>query len=158
MRMSKIHAWITTEGSCALFVNGNAADASVNQSPLSFVCAKLVDSIQPIDQETRDGAFSETLALSFFCGQHRSFEDTNAGPGGLIRNLLAQLLKAYRDFDLAPIHRLLQIHASDVNEFCAVFVSLVRQIPSRIKVFCIIDAITFYEESRSRRDETYAVV
>ena len=158
MRLPKMHAWITAEGSCALFVNGNAVDTLVNQSPLSFVCAKLVDSIRPIDRESRDGAFSETLALSFFCGQHRSFEDTDAGPRGLIRNLLAQLLKAYRDFDLALIRRLLQVHASDVNGFCAVFASLVRQVPPRIKVFCIIDSVTFYEESRSRRDETYTIV
>ena len=77
-------------------------------------------------------------------------DDPAAGPAGLMRNLLAQLVLSYSAFQIATMTRLLDIDPFEVGELCAMFADLIEQLPRRYLVFCIIDGMTLYEDSPTR--------
>ena len=156
MQSPKLHAWIKATSSSALFANGNY-DPSVRQSPLSFVCAKLVDSIYPATEGAQQKA-NGIIAHAFFCGQHLSSKDPASGVAGMMRSLLAQLLVAYSGFELAVVSPLRHIGSDDVESMCEIFATLILQIPENTMVFCIIDAMTFHEDSSARSKEAQKVV
>lgn len=153
MRSHKLQSWITATESSALFVNANHK-GSRRQQPTSFICAKLVDSIMPrVEPESQ-----MTLPLAFFCCEHLQKDDPDCGPAGMMRNILAQLLLAYRDFDLRTIQRMQNLDYDDVNDLCDIFDILITQLPQYIVVFCIIDAISFYEDNATVCEEASIVV
>lgn len=76
----------------------------------------------------------------------------------MMRGLLAQLLLAYRDFDLGSIQRMQNLDFDDVNDLCHVFDQLIDQLPHNIVVFCVIDAISFYEDKPTVREEASILV
>ena len=76
--------------------------------------------------------------------------DPAAGPAGMMRNLLAQLLLSYSAFKLPTVKRLLGLDAFEVGELCNAFADLIEQLPRRYLVFCIIDRVTLYEDSSTR--------
>ena len=66
----------------------------------------------------------------------------------MMRNLLSQLLLSYLDFDLDIIQRMQRtLDYSSVNDLCDIFDLLIAQLPLYLVVFCIIDSISFYEDS-----------
>ena len=146
MASPQLQTWLTTPQSSALFINGNH-DASGRQSPLSYICSKLIDSMC---SSVGDSGHSSILACVFFCGQHMDPDDPTVGPAGMMRNLLAQLLLSHNAFKLATIQRLLDIDPSQVGELCTLFAALIEQLPRRYVVFCIIDGMTLYEDSPTR--------
>ena len=77
-------------------------------------------------------------------------DDSAAGPAGMIRNLLAQLVLGHSAFQLTTIKRLLDVDPSEVGELCTIFADLIEQLPRRYLVFCIIDGMTLYEDSPTR--------
>lgn len=156
MQSPKLHAWITDTDSSVLLINGNY-NGSARQSPLSFVCAKLVDSIQPPLQEDQPKNPS-IFAHAFFCGQHLDSKDPDTGLDGLMRSLIAQLLVAYPKFDYSTVQRLRHINPDSVRSLCEIFFVLVMQIPTETMVFCMIDGITFYESSPTRLKDAHKVV
>lgn len=156
MQSPTLHSWITSTGSSALFVNGNHG-TSARQSPLSFVCAKLMDSICPATNDIQ-GESKGIMAQVFFCGQHLSSKDPDSGIAAVVRNLLAQLLISNSEFDVATVRQLLEIDPDEVVDLCAVFSELVMQIPQKKMVFCIIDAMTFHEDSSTRCKEAMKLV
>ena len=156
MRSHKLQKWITSTDSSALFINANHK-GSTRQQPTSFISAKLVDSMTP----SSSSALSEprmTLPLAFFCGEHLQKDDPDAGPAGMMRSLLAQLLLAYRDFDLRTIQQMQHLDYDDVNNLCDIFDLLITQLPPYILVVCILDAISFYEDSASVCEEARIIV
>ena len=68
--------WITPTASRPLIVNGHmhSSEEEIRQSPLSFVCAKLVDSIPPRTSSQPAGSRG-IFAVRWFCGQHTDFHD-----------------------------------------------------------------------------------
>lgn len=156
MRSHKLQKWITSTDSSALLINANYK-GSTRQQPTSFICAKLVDSITPSPSNTQL-EFRVTLPLAFFCGEHLQKDDPDSGPDGLMRSLLAQLLLAYRDFDLRTIQHMQDLNYDDVNDLCDVFDQLITQLPHYIVVFCVVDAISFYEDSPAVCEEASIVV
>lgn len=152
MHHPKLQAWIVTPASSALFVHGNHKP-STRQQPTAFVCAKLVRSIQAKEDKP-----SNTIALSFFCGEHVRSNDPDSGVDGLMRNLLAQLLTAYLDFDLRAILRMRDLDYHDVGDLCAIFERLVMQLPPHIVVFCVIDNINIYEDNAARCEDAELVM
>ena len=156
MQAPQLHAWITSTTSSALLVNGNH-DASARESPLSFVCAKLVDSIHPT---AKDGQTQPVgiMAYAFFCGHHLNSKDPDSGIPGMLRSLITQFLLGYADFDLATVRRLRQVDPDNVKSLCEAFAMLVAHVPENTMVFCIIDAITFHEDSPARCKEAQKVV
>ena len=142
----QLRTWLTTPQPSALFINGNH-DASARQSPLSYVCGKLIDSMSsPVE----GSGHPWILACAFFCGQHMDLDDPASGPAGMMRSLLARLLLNYSVFKLTTIKRLLNIDPSEIGELCSAFADLIAQLPRRYVVFCIIDGLTLYEDSPSR--------
>lgn len=155
MQSPKVHAWIKVPESSILFVNGNETS---RQSPLSFVCAKLLDTIQSTTNMNQR-ASSSVSAHGFFCGQHLHPNDLYEGIDGMMRSLLGQLLVAHRKFELTTIERLQNIDRSNVDNLCEMYFRLIMQLPAQETVFCIVDAMTFHEGSRSRcREEALTVV
>ena len=156
MRSHKLQKWITSTDSSALFINANHK-GSARQQPTSFVSAKLVDSMTP----SSSSALPEprmTLPLAFFCGEHLQKDDPDSGPAGMMRSLLAQLLLAYRDFDLRTIQRMQSLNYDDVNDLCDIFGLLITQLPPYVLVLCILDAISFYEDSATVCEEASIIV
>ena len=156
MRSHKLQKWITSTDSSALFINANHK-GSARQQPTSFISAKLVDSMTP----SSSSALHEprlTLPLAFFCGEHLQKDDPDSEPAGMMRSLLAQLLLAYRDFDLRTIQRMQHLDYDDVNDLCNIFDLLITQLPPYILVFCILDAISFYEDSATVCEEASVIV
>ena len=146
MRSPKLQRWITSTESSALFINANHK-GSIRQQPTSFICAKLVDSITPALRNDPP-APQLTIPLAFFCGEHLSQDDPDSGPDGMMRNLVAQLLLSYSDFNLRTIQHMQQtVNYSSVNDLCDILDLLIAQLPSYIIVFCVIDSISFYEDN-----------
>lgn len=157
MRSHKLQNWITATESSALFVNANHK-GSTRQQPTSFICAKLVDSIMPSPGKGAQPESQMTLPLAFFCSEHLQKDDPDCGPAGMMRNILAQLLLAYRNFDLRAIERMANLNYDNVNDLCDIFDILITQLPQYIVVFCIIDAISFYEDNATVCEEASIVV
>ena len=157
MQSSTLHTWITSSESAALLVNGNY-NTSARQSPLSFVCAKLMDSVRPASSQDARHERNGIIALAFFCGQHLDSKDPDSGVAAVIRNLLAQLLSEKLDFDISIVRELLNLDPDDVQGLCHVFSNLILQIPPKTMVFCIIDAITFHENSSARSKDADKLV
>ena len=68
--------WMTSTVSLPLVVNGHmySSEEEIRQSPLSFVCAKLIDSIPPRTSSQPAGSRG-IFAVQWFCGQHTDFHD-----------------------------------------------------------------------------------
>ena len=156
MRSHKLQEWINSTNSSALFVNANHK-RSTRQQPTSFISAKLVDSMTPSSSSTVPET-QVSLLLAFFCGEHLQKDDPDNGPAGMMRSLLAQLLLAYRDFDLRTIQRMQNLNYDDVTDLCDIFDLLITQLPPHILVFCILDAISFYEDSAKVCEEASIIV
>ena len=159
MQDPSLHAWVKSCVSAILFVNGNFSP-SARRSPLSFVCAKLIDSIQPassgLDSEAQPTCI---IAHSFFCGQHLTPKDPDAGIPALIRSLIAQILVTpHTDFKVSLTKKIPKTDLSDVKALSAIYRDLIMQIPAGTTVFCIIDALTFHEDNKARRRDALALV
>lgn len=156
MRSHKLQKWITATDSSALFINANHK-GSARKQPTSFICAKLANSLM-LSPKNAQSEHRMSLALAFFCGEHLQKDDPDSGPAGMMRSLLAQLLLAYRDFDLRTIQRMQDLNYDDVNDLCDIFDLLIMQLPHYIVVFCVVDAISFYEDSPTVCEEASIVV
>ena len=144
MESQRLHAWLISTQPSALFVNGNH-DASARQSPISYVCAKLMDSICTRATGMRP-RYPLILAQAFFCGQHIDLEDPESGLIGMMRSLLSQLIINYNSFDVSTMRQLMNINSFDIGELCVIFSNLIGKLPRRYPVLCIIDGITLYED------------
>ncbi len=156
MRSPKLRAWITKPESSALFVNGNQ-DLTSKLYSTSFVSTKLVNSIQTTRAATREKG-QVTLVISYFCAKHSLPKDSIGRPTGMMGSLIAQLLYGYPRFD-HDVNKYLQVmDYDDIHDLCNVFELLIDRLPHGKVVFCIIDAIAFYEESKRKREDAKIAV
>ena len=152
MRSHQLQKWITATDSSALFINANH-NGSTRQQPTSFISAKLVDSITASPGETQHEPHL-TLPLASFCGEHLQHDDPDSGPDGMMRNLLAQLLLSYPNFNFQTIQRMQKtLDYSSVNDLCDIFDLLIDQLPPYIVAFCVIDSISFFEDNAAVCEE-----
>lgn len=156
MQSEELQTWLTSAEPSTLFINGNY-DASAQQSPMSYVCSKLMDSICPSPEGMRP-RYSSILAQAFFCGQHADAEDQAMGPVSMMKSLISQLVISYSAFDISTLKWLLEIDPFDVGELCIGFSDLIRQLPRRYLVFCVIDGITLYEDSPDQYEAATGIV
>ena len=156
VKFLQLEEWIATTESSALFINADD-DAPSMMQPTSFICAKLVESIasHPSNAEPESRT---SFPLAFFCGEHLGNDDPSSGPGGMMRNLLAQLLLAYRDFDLRAVLQMQNLNYDDVKDLCHVFDLLITQLPHHIVVYCVVDAVSFYEDNTAMCEEAIDVI
>ncbi|KAL4745413.1 hypothetical protein BDW72DRAFT_186687 [Aspergillus terricola var. indicus] len=151
MQTPKLHTWITTPNSSALFLNLNTPAVSPLHASSSFLPAKLVQSINAQPSES-------IITLAFFCGAHARPTDPHSGPQGTMRSLVAQLLESYPGFDLQTVRRIAQLREDDVHGLCEIFRDLVGQLPPDVAVFCVVDEVTAFEERIGLRESGEEVV
>lgn len=123
----QLHTWLASRKSSALFVNGNH-DASAQQSPLTYVCARLVDTIYR-STAGRYSRYSLVLKQTFFCGLHLKMDEPVAGPIGMMRSLVLQLIKGYNACSMPMVGRQLDINSFNFDDLCHTFTVLIRQLP-----------------------------
>ncbi|KAI9877468.1 MAG: hypothetical protein M1830_003818 [Pleopsidium flavum] len=108
------------------------------RSPMSFLCAKLMDSLQAAEPIT---------TVHFFWGEHiDAYEDYDSSASGMMNSLIAQLLLKFGALDLSIIHNLENFQNNNVTSLCRIFTKLVDQLPMNTVLFRIIDAISYYED------------
>lgn len=133
-----INQWIVETDSAALLVHGNCRRHDPI-SPTSVASAVLVS------------LFKNQLhfiTIQWFCGTYKTGPNGNAR--GMMRSLICQMLSGASfiyDFELQS-----SIDGEDLGELLKLFKKLVRRLPARSVVICIIDGISWYEERRLRDD------
>ncbi|QSS62230.1 hypothetical protein I7I51_04407 [Histoplasma capsulatum] len=153
MQSPKLHSWITESSSSALLVNFNDPKKTASTS---FISAKLTHSIQ---SDVIDPHYPRNIfALFFLCAEHIRPDDPDYGVSGMMRNLIGQLLIAYPDFGMSVIKQIQRTGQDDIRSLCQIFHMMIAQLPPYATVFCVLDAITVYEQNGLLHEEgEYAV-
>ncbi|EEH10615.1 conserved hypothetical protein [Histoplasma capsulatum G186AR] len=153
MQSPKLHSWITESSSSALLVNFNDPKKAASTS---FISAKLTHSIQ---SDVIDPHYPRNIfALFFLCAEHIRPDDPDYGVSGMMRNLIGQLLIAYPDFGMSVIKQIQRTGQDDIRSLCQIFHMMIAQLPPHVTVFCVLDAITVYEQNGLLQEEgEYAV-
>ncbi|KAK7539259.1 uncharacterized protein J3D65DRAFT_618039 [Phyllosticta citribraziliensis] len=152
LRNERLQGFVTAQRSGMLLIHGHGNTTPL--SPVSFVCAKLVESLVVSSEETP----SRILSVAFFCGRHRDeTRDVDAHPPGMLLSMLFQLLEALRhesrEINSRPLQRALKHFEPDnVDSILEVFAGVVKQLPPEVMLFVVADAVVFYED-RHRREE-----
>ncbi len=160
--------WLTSTVSLPLIVNGQmfSSEEKIRQSPLSYFCAKLGDSILPPSTSSQTPKFRAVFVLRWFCGEHTNFFDYGPGktdydahPPGMLSNMLVQLIVQLLECPFLPQLDHLSVPNNDpqLSELCDLFKLLVEALPSGSILFIVIDAI-FYYEDEERREECMEVL
>lgn len=131
--------------SSTLAINANFEEPST-LSPLSF-----------LDSQVAQILFSsnDSILLIYFCSLHAESWDPRASATGLIASLAGQLL-SYPNltFDLSFIDSEKE-QLLEQDDFCVLmqlFLCLLHQLPSDVRIFCIIDEISVYETLERQED------
>ena len=133
-----VEQWLAETESAGLLVHGNGRRHDPI-SAASVASALLVNS------------FANTLnfmTMCWFCGSHIYGRNGNAS--GMMRSLVCQVLSnsSFKyDLDLGS-----GIDGQDISKLLDLFKKLLRQLPDRTVVVCIIDGISYYESHLQRDD------
>ena len=166
MQSEQLQNWVTCGSSSMLHVNGHmflsSGDGEERRSPLSFLCAKLADSLISQAGAELEQDRMKIFAVRWFCGEHIDKGDYDAHPSGMMNSLISQLLvQLYThteadpdpDLDLSSILAIDRRFQNDrCEDLCQIFSDLTRLLPSNTVLFCIVDGIMYYEDSRRRED------
>ena len=160
--------WLTSTVSLPLIVNGQmfSSEGEIRQSPLSYFCAKLIDSVLPSRTSMQAAKNRGIFAVNWFCGQHTNFNDYGPGrsdydahPPGMLNNMLGQLIEQL--LECPSLTQLGNLSVSSNNptlsELCHLFVMLVEALPRGSMLFIVIDGISYYED-KERREECMEVM
>lgn len=143
----QVRGWMSAPASSQLLVHGNYGRGD-HVSGLSLFCASLAGSLAE-----RAPRF---LRVLFFCGLHVDPPAINGHSGGraMIQSFICQLLCQYDFRGRLLLHEASQdrIRQGDVDELCALYERLVRDLPSDVVLFCIIDGIMYYEREEFKED------
>ncbi|RAL07999.1 uncharacterized protein BO97DRAFT_446483 [Aspergillus homomorphus CBS 101889] len=151
--------WMNQEHPDLLLVDANLrAFALDNVSPISLFCATFVLSMAEVRPEE--------VVTHFFCGLHctASLKDYWAGPNGLLRSLICQLLMILHRRDLLSMDFLnsrsfvKQLEEHELYSLCILLHQLVRQFPSETTVYCILDAVCCFDKDLYRSFQVLTTV
>lgn len=145
--------WLKVTASDALLIHGGSADDDTEE-PLSFISSKIITTVQHLEP---------VITIHYFCGLHRDMR-TDSGSGGdaqaMMNSLLGQLVtQAKYEFDLADItqHDLGLLQIDDMKTLCMTFGSLVKQLPPASALFCVLDGVSAFEDSKRDSDMVKAL-
>jgi hypothetical protein len=142
----RFESWLCANRSDVILVDGNSErHGMARYSAMSLVSSALV-------QELNGNHFARTI--SFFCGLHNLPNDDMAGPQGLMRSLVAQLLSMSDmgcDVHLASSH-LDAVSRHDVGALCDLLHQLLTRNRLGTILFCIVDGISLFEVDGWRDD------
>jgi len=162
MTSPDLQSWVASTSCCALLVNGRMAysEHETRHSPLSYFCAKMVDSALSRTLHPGNESNNTIFVVRWFCGQHTNMAtDYDAHPPGMLNNLIAQLVNQCLEGSYPPLISAVSLQdiAPKLSNFCYLFVRLVEALPEGAVVFCIIDGISYYEDT-GRRTECWEVL
>jgi len=144
VRSRKFQDWVVAPASRELLVHGDLKGTQY-VSALSFFCSTLIQSLKEMNR---------FLPVIFFCGRHIDDNDVHAGARGMIKSLIAQLLRQ-RSFDTSLLDREVNISLvkeGDIKQLSALFGWLARQLAEDVTLFCFIDGIKYYERDQYSDD------
>ena len=131
-----------------LLVDGH--DTRGRVSAMSVFCSMLVQALGDIQKQLAAPRTQSTV-LFFTCGAHTQQEDILAGPCGIVRSLVGQLLVFWpgQALDLSFMDEadtlLSDVQENRIEALCYLFQELLRQLPSESVVYCVIDGLSTYE-------------
>ncbi|PVH94902.1 hypothetical protein DM02DRAFT_618276 [Periconia macrospinosa] len=134
--------WISSLLPSTLLVDGYCGESGIGRtSPLSVFCASLGATIARTDR---------SIPLLFFCGKHRNPKyDSLAGPSGLLRSIITQLIlypKATSNSSIPMEQNLWEgIARYDIGALLALFERVLMHVDPYKTVYCIIDSISDYQ-------------
>ncbi|ROT43064.1 hypothetical protein SODALDRAFT_327229 [Sodiomyces alkalinus F11] len=141
IKTDQFRDWLASPMSDLLVADGHSETSYGKTSPVSVFAASFVSSLISTRQ---------SIVLHHFCGAHKAAaSDPLAGPLGLLRSLIMQLL-VYPDlpppalaFVDAELHGRLARHDVDALLYC--FDRILRQSPRGCQVFCVINGVSEFE-------------
>lgn len=156
IKNSTFKAFMTdNRSSSSLLVNGNEDLSNAEGlSPLSLVVARLAR----ISEHTESTC---GLALSYFCAEHGPYGTDNriSTPAGsmmasLTGQLITHMLSRSIEIDLSPLEPKIwaAMKKQNLGVLCSVFYELVKQLPSKTVLLCILDEVALYETGVPQRD------
>lgn len=154
-------AFVTKDASSALLVNGNE-DLSIAEglSPLSLVAARLA-------QISEQSKTTQSLALRYFCAEHNTYgrERQNSSPAevmmaSLTGQLISHMLSRSVDVDLSFLRPgdEAALEKRNLKKMCTVFFELVKQLPPKTILLCVLDEVFLYETGAPGQNDADAVV
>ena len=157
MYSPQFHTWLTSTTSSVLHINGQMffSEYEARQSPLSYTCAKFIDSVLAQARHPPTSTSNPIVVLRWFCGEHTNVRnDYDAHPPGMLNNLLAQLilqlLNLGTDSTLGSLPSL--GHNTTLSDLCGLFVKLTRSLPLGTRLFCMLDGVSYYEDAQRRKE------
>ncbi|KAH8878820.1 hypothetical protein GQ53DRAFT_739674 [Thozetella sp. PMI_491] len=139
--------WFNSNDPEIVYIEGQLDSTQFGKtSPISYFCGNLAEALRVSGRD---------VVLRFFCGQHTAFDDRLGGPRGLIRALLAQLLRLgpTASLDEVSLEGFQGTHdAITMDELCRLFTMLIDGFPAHMTIFCIIDGLSHLEGERWRGD------
>jgi hypothetical protein len=158
VQSDKLRIWLAEGASSrALLVNGHSdLESAEGQSPLSLVDAELIRI-----SERMESAF----VIKYFCGLHKENLDPSPASSsvGLMASLVGQLLSQMlsREFDIdtsfleKPDWK--SVESYDLFTLYMVFRELVKQLPPKTLLVCVLDEVNLYE-TRALGEDTDVVM
>lgn len=139
----EVEEWLAEPDFGALLVNGNSRRHEPI-SPISTACAMIIHLFTNTVTKNR----APIITIYWFCGSHINGPNDNAV--GLMQSLVCQLLKT-NHFDQGFKHRK-NFDGQDLHDLLDIFTKLVLQLPDETAVVCILDGVSYYEDSNLRED------
>ncbi|KAL3428932.1 hypothetical protein BDV09DRAFT_181249 [Aspergillus tetrazonus] len=148
-------SWIASSWPATLLVHDQfGTPGSGRITTLSALCA--IFALQLRNSDRRD----QTIVLHHFCGLHRSSHDPTdpiPGPNGLMRSLIAQILRTGRRFNLSFINTRSFAHdicMHSLQMLCHTFSLLVEDLPHSTTIICILDGVSEFASQQWREEMT----
>ncbi|KAK6823052.1 hypothetical protein RU639_006101 [Aspergillus parasiticus] len=152
--------WMSHDHPDLLLVDANLGSSALdNISPMSLFCATFILAMAKVQKE-------EILA-HFFCGLHNttaSHKDPWAGPNGLIRSLVFQIISSlYRRklLNIDFVHSrgyLKDLEEHDLATLCETLHRLVGQCSPEMTIYCVIDGIGCFDKDVHRSFQQVQVI
>ena len=158
----QMHLWLTSTTSSVLHINGQMFfnEHEARQSPLSYTCAKFIDSVLAQVKHAQTSTINPTIVVRWFCGQHTNVRtDYDAHPPGMLNNLLWQVICQLLDLGIDSTSAGLPPlgHDPTLSDLCELFAGVAQSLPPGTILFCILDGVSYYEDAQ-RRDELTEVL
>lgn len=156
----RVRAWLTTDESSILLVNGRTQPRP--DSEVSLLVARISSRLLEY-HEILDATPTRTvvLPLVFFCGQHRDRRrDVNSNPSELAMSLFLQLVDRARQFvDSAFLQRCRsQVDPRDTAKICRMLGELITQLKDNFFVVIIIDGLRYFAQIPENRQQIKEII
>ena len=143
LRASEIYHWMLTPTSKLLVIEANLGGGSII-NPVSYTCALLAEALG----YRKRGV----IMLSAFCSLHLDMDSPNSGLKQVMIALLLQLLHNFPEqsvYSMPDAKTLKGLHkeSKSFSSLISTFKNILRQLPSNVTVFCIVDGLGWYEDN-----------